>query len=77
MARVEAGLRVRGRGRVRVRLRVRLWLQLGLEVGGVIYLQRSTPAPSGWHVPWLVQPVQPSSRAIAPQSAVDLVRVRA
>ena len=30
MARVEAGLRVRGRGRVRVRLRVRLWLQLGL-----------------------------------------------
>ena len=71
---------MRGRGRVRVRLRVRLWLQLGLEVGGGIYLQPSTPAPAGWHVPWLVQPVQPvqpSSHAIAPQSAVDLVRVRA
>ena len=65
------GLRVRER--LRVRLRVRLLLQLGLEVGGGICLQPDTLAPSSWHVPW---PVQPSSHAIAPQSAVGLVRVR-
>ena len=59
--------------RVRVRVRVRLLLQLGLEVGGGICLQPDTLAPSSWHVPW---PVQPSSHAIAPQSAVGLVRVR-
>ena len=65
--------RVRGKGlglrliglRVRVRRRGR--------VGGGICLQPDTPAPSSWHVPL---PVQPSSHAIAPQSAVGLVRVR-
>ena len=58
------GLRLIGL-RVRVRRRGR--------VGGGICLQPDTPAPSSWHVPL---PVQPSSHAIAPQSAVGLVRVR-